>query len=172
MVFTSTLAHFNYTLWGYYLPVSAAQATPFIAGEDRRVICTLNDHYCLHAALMPREGDFFILVNKEIRDKLGLSVGDSVQVALAKDQSEYGMPMPEELLVMLQQDPEADRWFHALTPGKQRSLIYLVSKVKSIDSRIAKAFAIVTHLKEAKGKLDFKALNMWIKHYNQRKGER
>lgn len=121
MVFTSTLAIFNHNVWGYYLPVSAAQADSFIACDDRRVICTLNDQHRMHAALMPREGDFFILVNKEIRDKLGLSLGDSVQVALEKDRSEYGMPMPEELLVMLQQDLEADRLFHDLTPGKQRS---------------------------------------------------
>ena len=154
-------------IWGYHLPVPATVAEPFIEGDHRRVICTLEGEVKLHSSLMPREGDYFILINSKVRQQLQLKLGDTVQVELEKDRSEYGMPMPEELAVMLDQDEEAHALFHRLTPGKQRSLIYLVSKVKRTDSRIQKALAIVDHLKMAAGQLDFKELNERIKFYNR-----
>jgi len=115
---------------------------------------------------MPKDGAYFILINKQVRDQLGLALGDPVEIRLEADQSEYGMPMPDELQVTLAQDEMASRHFHALTPGKQRNLIYIVSRVKSTDSRIRKALAIAEHLNASRGKLDFKALNEVIKRYN------
>ena len=155
-------------LWEYHIPVSNDIAEQFVGGEDRRVKCTLNEEVITHTALMPKDGQFYILVNREIRNRLGLKLGDEITVKLEKDTSTYGMPMPEELAVMLGQDEEANRLFHLLTPGKQRSLIYIVSKVKSTQSRINKALGIVDHLKMAAGQLDFKLLNERIKFYNQR----
>jgi hypothetical protein len=70
---------------------------------------------------------------------------------------------------VLAQDEEGARYFYALTKGKQRSLVYVVGKVKNVDSQIAKGLAIMHHLKEAQGKLDFKRLGEVIKEYNQLK---
>ena len=72
---------------------------------------------------------------------------------------------------MLDQEETAKEIFESLTPGKQRTLIYIVLKVKNTDSRIRKALAIVEHLNESKGDLDFKRLNVLIKHYNNLKGD-
>jgi uncharacterized protein YdeI (YjbR/CyaY-like superfamily) len=69
---------------------------------------------------------------------------------------------------MLAEDDRANDHFHALTPGKQRSLIYLVLKIKSEDARIRKALGIVEHLVEFNGELDFRALNEKFKEINQR----
>ena len=73
-------------------------------------------------------------------------------------------------MVLLSQDLEGSDYFHKLTKGKQRSLIHIVGKVKNIDSQLAKGLAIMHHLKEAQGELDFKRLNVLIKEYNNRKG--
>ncbi len=117
---------------------------------------------------MPWGDGSYIMVNKKIRERLGLKEGDPVTLQLKKDTSEYGMPMPESLQVMLDQDDTGSNYFHALTPGKQRSLIYLVSKVKNIDKQINKALAILDHLKDVNGQLDFKLLSEKIKEYNNR----
>lgn len=69
---------------------------------------------------------------------------------------------------MLEQEPIADKYFHALTPGKQRSLIYIVSQLKNPDPHIKKALGIVEHLKEEKGKLYFRLLQEKFKEINQR----
>ena len=152
-------------LWGYHLPISTEVAEALIEGNDRRMVCTIQGQE-LHVALMPNKLEYFIMMNKGLVQQLGLKIGQKVEISLVKDQSEYGMDMPEELRELLYQDDEGKEFFHALTPGKQRSLIYLVSKVKNTHSRLNKALAIVHHLKEMQGKLDFKLLNETIKYYN------
>lgn len=118
---------------------------------------------------MKAKRGWFILLNHEIRQKLRVEEGDELKITIEKDTSEYGMDVPDELKVMLEQDPEASDYFYQLTKGKQRNLIYIVSKVKNMDSRINKALAIVSHLKEVEGHLDFKKLNQSIKYFNNLK---
>ncbi len=170
--FVALVADFHSSLWRHHIWVSSEHGDPFVEGDNRRVICTLAGHHKIHASLMPKDGAYFILINRELRGKLGLEEGDEVEVSLEKDLSEHGMPMPEELQVMLDQEPAAAAVFDLLTPGKKRSLIYLVSKVKSVPSRINKALAIVEHLKTCGESLDFKALNELIKYYNHRSNPR
>ena len=156
----------NSPLWGLHLNVPEEIALQLIEGDSRRVVCTINGLFELHAALMPNKGNWFILLNQQNVKKWRLQLGNTVHVKLQKDTSEYGMPMPEELQIALDQEQEALTVFEALSPGKQRSLIYIVSKVKNSDSRIKKGLAIAFHLAESKGNLDFKRLNELIKHYN------
>ncbi|WP_421976260.1 YdeI/OmpD-associated family protein [Roseivirga seohaensis] len=166
--FTTTLAQFHYEHWSYHLPVSPEITAQFTNGNNRRVKCLINNKITIHTALMPINEGSYILVNQKIRTKLNISEGDKVEVTLEKDNSEYGIPMPESFNVLLDQDEVGSKFFHSLTPGKQRSLIYIVGKVKSIDSQLNKGLAILDHLTEVQGKLDFKALNVKIKEYNQR----
>ena len=141
----------------------------FIEGEDRRVICTINNFSPIYSALMPKGEVYSIYVKKEFMKKHGLEEGDEVNVTLEKDTSEYGIPVPDSFQELLHQDTEGSMYFHELTKGKQRTLIHIVGKVKNVDSQLAKGLAIMHHLKEAQGILDFKRLNELIKQYNNRK---
>lgn len=123
-------------------------------GKSRRVVCTLNGEVTFQAGLMHYQGDFFITVNKPTRVKLGLEDGDKVEIELKADESKYGLPMPEEFREVLDQDTDGDRLFHALTAGKQRSLLYYIGKAKDIDKRIHYALIVVEHLKNNDGKID------------------
>lgn len=163
--FTAILDKFDSNLWGHHILVPDVLALPFITeAGDRRVVCTLQDTLEFQCALMPKgDGGFFININKQIRDSLHLKVGMPVQVTLRKDTSEYGLPMPEELAELLQMDEEGDRLFHALTPGKQRTLLYIIGKPKSSDKRIQYAIAVVEHLKGNGGKVNYKMLNEALK---------
>ena len=166
--FSTTLEQFSNNVYGYHLPVDANITTLMTSDTHKRVKCTLNNSIQIHSGLMPIDGGSFILINKKVRNKLGLELGDSVSVAIEKDTSEYGIPMPDSFMVLLDQDKEGSIFFHALTPGKQRSLIYLTSKVKNIDKQINKGLAILEHLRDVQGKLDYKMLAEKIKAYNQR----
>ncbi|MTI20549.1 DUF1905 domain-containing protein [Fulvivirga sp. RKSG066] len=168
MTFKTTLEKFESNVWGFHLPVAEQYAEPFVEGDDKRVKCVINEELTLHCALMPRNNEYFILMNKKNIDKLGLAIGQTVDVQLEKDTSEYGMPMPDSFRMLLDQDEEGNDYFHKLTPGKQRTLIYIVGKVKNIDSQLNKGLAILYHLTSRQGKLDFKILNETIKEYNQR----
>jgi hypothetical protein len=120
---------------------------------SRRVVCTINDSECFQCALLPSDGNFVIIVNKVKRTRLGIADGDRISVELALDESKYGLPMPEELEEVLNQDPEGDRLFHSLTAGKQRSMLYFIGKIKDIDQRIHNALVVVEHLKKNDGKI-------------------
>lgn len=127
-------------------------------GKSRRVVCTLNGEVTFQAGLMHYHGDFFISVNKPTRTKLGVEAGDLVDVELKADESKYGLPMPEEFREVLDQDPEGDRLFHALTAGKQRSLLYYLGKTGDVDKRIQYGLIVVEHLKKNDGRIDGKKL--------------
>ena len=119
----------------------------------KRVVCSINGGSSFQCALMPWGERFYIIVNKKKRGELGIVAGDIVDVLLVKDESRYGLPMPEEFAEVLKQDAEGDRLFHALTAGKQRSILYLLSRPKDIDVRIHQALLIIEHLKENEGKI-------------------
>jgi len=72
------------------------------------------------------------------------------------------------MLELLQIDDEGNKLFHELTPGKQRSLLFIIGKPKNSDTRLRKALMTIDYLKEANGKLDFKELQTF---YKDRKGE-
>lgn len=164
MTFTSILEDFNTQLWSFHITVPEAVGKIFVEGKDRRVVCTLNGAESFQCALMPKgDGNFFININKKLRDKLKLKLGMQVEVSLKKDDSPYGLPMPEEFQELLQLDEEGDRLFHALTPGKQRNLLYIIGSAKSSEKRIARSLAIVDHLKAQGGKIDFKQLQQDLK---------
>ncbi len=168
--FKSTILKFESDLWSYYVAIPKSIGDQFVEGEDRRVVCRINEANPIHSALMPKGEVYSIYVKKDFLKKNGLAEGDEVLVNLEKDRSEYGMPVPESFRELLEQDIEGSNYFHQLTKGKQRTLIHLVGKVKNIDSQLAKGLAIMHHLKEANGVLDFKRLNVLIKEYNNRKG--
>ena len=164
MEFSARLENFNTRLWTYHIKVPKAIAMHFLDLRDKRVVATLNDSLTFQCAIMPAgDGVHFININKKIRDQLQLKEGSKINVSLKKDESEYGLPFPEELKELLTQDKEGNRLFHALTPGKQRNMIYAVGQVKNTDLRIHRAMIIMQHLKKNKGKIDFRELNREIR---------
>lgn len=167
--FEARLEKMDSPLWQYHLPVPDEVAQPLVQGTDRRVVCGLNGAVEFQCGLMPKgDGTFFILLNKKVRDQLKLAEGQSVAVSLQPDNSKYGLPMPEELEELLLQDADGDRLFHALTPGKQRNLLYIAGQVKSPEKRLARAMAIVEHLKKNDGQIQFKELNQDIREASKR----
>lgn len=162
--FTSVLEKSDNKLWGCHFRVPASVARKFIEGKSRRVVCTLNSSVEKQCALLPNgRGTFVITINKQLQRRLGLSVGMQVHVALKKDRSDYGLPVPAELTELFRQDKEGNRLFHALTPGRRRTLLYLVNQGKGVDDRIARAVIIIRHLKENSGTINYKKLSVQLR---------
>lgn len=160
---TTHLRRFDGKLWSYVLPFQKEEVEEFIT-DDRRILLYFNNEDYIHCALMPDGiGDFFVNINKEIRKQFKLEEDASLQVSISKDNSKYGMPVPQELEELWKNDVVFYGYFHALTPGKQRNLLHLVNKIKSKTKRQEKAVVIYQYLIEAKGKLDFKELNAAFK---------
>lgn len=132
--------------------------------KQKRLICTVNKLTPYPSAILNVKGGYYYInLNKERMKKLKIQPGDKVDVILEPDTSEYGMPMPLELQEIFDQDSEVQTVFHKLTPGKQRSLLYIIGKVKTESKRIEKAIIMTNYLKRVNGKLDFKELNQAFK---------
>ena len=135
-----------------------------IKGNTRRVVCTLNDSEPFQCGLMPDgNGEFFISLNKKLRDKLCVSDGEVITVALTKDESKYGLPMPEELDEVMRQDREGQNLFHALKPGNQRLVIRMIDAVTDVDKRIHRALVTMEYLKRTDGKFVYDELHTAMK---------
>jgi hypothetical protein len=143
-------------------------AEQLINGKNRRVVCHIDDKIKFQGGLMPDgKGDYYITLSKEKRKQLDVAVGEEVKVRLEKDASKYGIPIPEEMKALLEMDDEGSQYFHSLTLGKQRSLLYIIAKPKNSDTRLRKALVIVDYLNATKGKLNFKELNLAFKAANR-----
>lgn len=171
MKFTGFLSVFdeNSLSWEKHIPIPDAIFSVMIKmAADKRIVCTINNSLSYHCAMMPKGTFHYILVNNETCKKLKLQVNDEVEVEIIKDDSKYGINISEELEEVLFSDPEGSLLFHKLTSGKQRSLIHIINKIKSSQTKIEKSFVILEHLKKQKGVLDFKKLNEDFKGFRQK----
>ncbi|MFT5998429.1 MAG: hypothetical protein ACI81P_000882 [Neolewinella sp.] len=149
--------------------VKAAEVQELMQREKNaaRIIFSINGKGRIYRAFMPAgNGDYFILINQGICKQFNLEPEVPVILQISPDDSEYGMPLPEELSELWAMDEDAYRTFHVMTPGKQRSLIYQIAKPKGADTRVKKAVQISEYLKSVNGKLDYKELNAYIKADN------
>jgi len=163
--FTARLEKINSSLgWNHHFVVPSKVSEDILKG-NRRVICTINHTLTIQCGIFPKgKGIYFINLNKEYRNKLNIAAGDELAVELIEDTSKYGMPIPPVFEELLFQDPEGDKRFHALTPGIQRSLLYIIAKPKSEHLQLEKALVILDYLKSFDGKVDFKGLNNAFKN--------
>lgn len=158
--FRAIISKFNDSIWSFHLKVPDDIYKSFADQKIKRVLLQINDHEKLHAGFMPEgNGKYFLMLSKDVMKKLQLAGGENVDVTITKDTTKYGMPICEEMKELLELDPDGEALFHKLTPGKIRSLLFVVNKFKSSDKRIEKSVIVLEHLKANNGKLDWKMLN-------------
>lgn len=76
--------------------------------------------------------------------KIQLSVPVQVEFHLVDPDK---LNIPEELIAVLEEDPEGKAAFEKLTTGYKRSLILYITSVKSVDSRIKRAIELINKAK-------------------------
>ncbi|MER2998102.1 YdeI/OmpD-associated family protein [Pontibacter populi] len=143
---------------GHYIEVPPEVVQQLGGSFKARLLCTINDKLTFQGGLVALGGGSgYISINNVRLKQLGLSAGSEVQVSLQKDESEFGIEMPEELTELLSQDDEGKRRFELLPPGKLRYIIYYVSQVKSSQLRVDRALMLINNLKQLPlGKETFK----------------
>ena len=128
-----------------------AVVRPFIErGQSRvKIIARFESQQIeYHAALKKFNADNYVSYFSKAKQKaLGVFLNDYFTMKLIEDSSKYGVEMPEELKAVLMSDPLAKELFEQLTPGKKRSLIYSILKIKNTDLRISKALNFCKNIK-------------------------
>lgn len=164
MKFSAPLEKLNSAVYGHCVLVPKTVSDQLLATNGRRVICTLNASITYQCALIPLgNATYFINITKSLHKQLQVKIGSIIHVELKADDSAYGLPVPEELQVLFEQDMEGSEVFHSLTPGKQRTLLHIIGKPKNSDLRLKKALTIINYLKMTGARLDFKELNKALK---------
>ncbi len=101
-----------------------------------------------YAALKKESSGLYrIYFSKAKQKALGVFMNDYFQLQVFEDTSKYGVDLSEELEAVLLSDYEAYTIFESLTPGRQRSMIYAISRYKSSQTRVNKALLLTQNLK-------------------------
>ena len=139
-----------------------------LLAPSKRIICTINNKFTFHCAMIPKNPFHYIMLSKDKIKELKLNGDEEFLVEIIPDKSEFGIDIYSEFKEVLDSDEIGKKWFTKLTPGKQRSLIYLMNKTKNANLKIEKCFVILDHLKRNKGTLDFELLNQDFKEYRNK----
>lgn len=128
--------------------IPAEVVAEWLPAYGKRCLYQLDNGKPYHGGFVHNgRGGYFIIVSKQARAVVKAKPGSTVRMTIMPDTSEFGCDMPDEFAEVLATDPEADDAFRALTPGRQRTLIYIVAGVKSADKRIERALRVAEALK-------------------------
>lgn len=111
-----------------------------------RVEGTMNGASFALAIQNLKTGEKYFSVSNPLRKaaKIQLSVPVQVEFHLVDPDK---LNIPEELIAVLNEDPEGKVAFENLTTGYKRSLIHYITSVKNVDSRIKRAIELVDKAK-------------------------
>ncbi|HAN39077.1 MAG TPA: hypothetical protein DCQ29_09275 [Chitinophagaceae bacterium] len=123
---------------------------PLLAEGNKRVLCTFKAAPTLptHSAIQRTKAlGYYFYIGKQLMQQLQVKAGDWVELHLQVDTTVYQFEMPEVFAEVLATDPAAADIFGTLTDGNKRSLMHLITQVKSIDKQIERALKIAQQLK-------------------------
>jgi hypothetical protein len=121
----------------FYLTIPAEVVNQFDNKRHTRLICTINEHFSFQCGLNHLgDGNFFIIVGSQKMKEIGKRLGDKVRFEIKEDPNPLGVDIPEVLEAVLEQDEELKSIYENLSLGKQRSVIFAIQKIKSIDKQI------------------------------------
>lgn len=141
----STIQKLDQKRGGYcYFPINKQLIMQYEKNSKTRFICTIDDSYTFSCGLNHLgEGNYFVMLTKDRMNNIGKSVGDSIAIQLVEDTSKLGIEIPEVLEILLEQDPRLNAKFAQLTPGKQRSIIFQMNKIKDLNKQVAKTIELI-----------------------------
>jgi hypothetical protein len=88
------------------------------------------------SSLMPRGGgELFVVVNSEMRARIGKADGDSVRLKLELDSRRVTVRMPTDLRQALRSQPAARAFFETLTSSQRLAYIHWITEAKQLSTR-------------------------------------
>lgn len=139
-----------------YVVIPAAMAEQLKPGmrQSFRVKGKLDEVPVEHLALIPMgEGDFIIPLKTELRRKLRKQKGATLQIIIEAD--DRPLPMSEDFLACLEDEPNALEQFNKLPGSHQR---YYSKWIEEAKTEATKAKRIAQAIKGLSAKLDFGAM--------------
>ena len=123
----------------------------------KRVVVTLNGHAGRLGLLPQAGGGRYLLLRKELCQRLGRAIGDELEVCLAPDPQPDYVDLPEELAEALAAWPEAETAFQGYSGAARRAMARKVADAKRAETRARYAVELAERL--ARGAHPFRADN-------------
>jgi hypothetical protein len=88
------------------------------------------------STLLPHDDDtFYMVVNKAIRDQVGVHAGDSVSVKMSIDTAPREIPLPDEFEKTLKKHPVAKALFETLSYTHKKEYVEWILAAKKEETR-------------------------------------
>lgn len=91
-----------------------------------------------------------LLVLKEIREKIGKSIGDEVAVELEEDHDERIVEVPADIQLVLDTEPAAQAYFSRLSYTHQREYVRWITDAKHEETRQGRIKRMIEMLNQGK----------------------
>ena len=109
---------------------------------------TLNGHPFRGSTLPHGDSTHYLVVNKSIRDAIGASQGDFVQVIMHKDDEERRAAIPNNLAAALQANPASKAIIEKLSYSHQKQYVEWIESAKQTATRQNRISKTITMLPE------------------------
>lgn len=102
-----------------------------------KVSGTIDEYELTAYNLMPiKDGSLFLPIKAEIRKKTGKQEGDRVRILLYADEQKVSMATPEDLLLCLQDEPEAYQTFMSYTEAEKKTFLDWIGQATQDEVRV------------------------------------
>jgi hypothetical protein len=89
-------------------------------------------------------------VRKDIRDKIGKTVGDAVEIVLEEDTEPRAVTVPADMAQALESHPAAGAFFHGLSYTHQKAYVRWIEEAKRAETRQGRVARAVELLEQGK----------------------
>jgi uncharacterized protein YdeI (YjbR/CyaY-like superfamily) len=80
------------------------------------------------------DGDVFVVVNKELREKIGKGNGEVVEMTVGRDTSVVDS-IPADLKKALSQNAKAETYFRKMAPSHRKAYVQWIEQAKKAETR-------------------------------------
>lgn len=119
------------------------------SGKRPAVRVTIGGH-SYRSTVAPMGGVYLLPLSAEHRNAAGLAAGDEVDVDLELDTAPREVTLPPDFAAALDAEPEARRFFEALSYSNQRRQVLAIEDAKTDETRRRRIAKAVTALADGK----------------------
>ena len=145
--FTSRLVRLETGLRHHILPVPEEAAAAWKKAKVRRLAGTINGHPVRRALQSHADGGSFIILGQQLLRDIGLTLRSTAAIKLGADPQPDDLGLPDELLITLEQDPEALARWNPFTPGRRRSLGTYINTARTEETRIKRSLELALKIR-------------------------
>ena len=109
---------------------------------------TINGYPYRSSAMPGGDGTHYMVVKKEIRDKIKATQGSIVTVTLARDQEERIVALPDDFKKALASDEKANNIFGTFSYSRQKEYVDWIESAKTEATRLKRILGAIEKISQ------------------------